>query len=75
MIIVEMKDTNGKMVGSLAAQPKQFKTGSRGFYANGKIEIDGKRYQAQIQLVEIGSKPKSPESEGQEKPAENQAAP
>jgi hypothetical protein len=40
----------------LTATPKEFKTGSRGFYGQGKIEIDGKRYQVQIQLVEIGSK-------------------
>ena len=36
--------------------PKQFKTGSRGYYANQKVEIDGKRYQVQVQFVEIGSK-------------------
>jgi hypothetical protein len=40
----------------LSANAKEFKTGSRGFYGQGKIEIDGKRYQVQIQLVEIGSK-------------------
>lgn len=56
-IIVELKTDDGKMVGTMAAPPKQFKTGSRGFYANGKLEIEGKRYQVQIQLVEIGSKP------------------
>ena len=38
---------------------KQFKTGSRGFYGMTKLEIDGKRYQVQIQIVEIGSKPGS----------------
>jgi len=37
---------------------KQFKTGSRGFHAQGKVELDGKRYQANFLLVEIGSKPK-----------------
>ena len=55
-IIAELKSADGKSLGTLAVAPKQFKTGSRGFYANGKLEIDGKRYQAQIQLVEIGSK-------------------
>ena len=57
MIIVELKGSDGKIVGALMAQPKEFKTGGRGFYANGKIEIEGKKYQAQIQLVEIHSKP------------------
>ncbi len=56
-IMVEFKTDDGKQVGTMTAPPKQFKTGSRGFYANGKLEIDGKRYQVQVQLVEIGSKP------------------
>lgn len=56
-IIAEIKTTEGKVLGTMTLPEKVFKTGSRGFYANGKIEIEGKRYQAQIQLVEIGSKP------------------
>lgn len=55
VIVTEMK-VDGKLVGTLSANAKAFKTGSRGFYGQGKIEIDGKRYQVQIQLVEIGSK-------------------
>ncbi len=56
-IIVELKTDDGKPLGMLTAAPKDFKTGSKGFYTNGKLELDGKRYQVQIQLVEIGSKP------------------
>jgi hypothetical protein len=56
-IILELKTDDGKPLGVMTAPPKVFKTGSRGFYANGKLEIDGKRYQVQVQLVEIGSKP------------------
>jgi hypothetical protein len=55
VIVTEMK-VDGKLIGTLSANAKEFKTGSRGFYGQGKIEIDGKRYQVQIQLVEIGSK-------------------
>lgn len=55
-IIAELKDDTGKTLAILSVPPKDFKTGSKGFYANGKAEIDGKRYQVQIQLVEIGSK-------------------
>ncbi len=55
-IIAELKSDDGKPLGSLMVAPKNFKTGSRGYYANGKIEIDGKRFQTQIQMVEIGSK-------------------
>lgn len=67
MIIVELKDGNGKTIAMLTAQPKEFKTGSRGFYAMDKIEIDGKRYQTQIQLVEIGSKPQKDKTESKDK--------
>jgi hypothetical protein len=55
-IIAELKADNGQLLGVLSVTPKEFKTGSRGFYANQKTEIGGKRYQVQIQLVEIGSK-------------------
>ena len=39
-LIAEIKSDDGKVVGVMALPPKAFKTGSRGFYANGKIEID-----------------------------------
>ena len=55
-ILAELKTDAGQVIGVIVAQPKNFKTGSRGYYAQSKLEIDGKRYQAQIQLVEIGSK-------------------
>jgi len=55
-IIAEMKTNDGSLLSTLSVMPKNFKTGSRGFYANQKLEMGGKRYQVQIQLVEIGSK-------------------
>jgi len=55
-IVAELKTDTGQLVTVLTIPPKEFKTGSRGFFGNGKVEIDGKRYQVQIQLVEIGSK-------------------
>jgi hypothetical protein len=57
MITVELKQDN-QSVGIITAAEKLFKTGSRGFFGMGKIQIDDKRYQVQVQLVEIGSKPK-----------------
>ena len=57
-IIAELKTETGQLISVLSAPPKEFKTGSRGFFASGKVEIDGKRYQVQVQLVEIGSKNK-----------------
>lgn len=47
-------------VGAIAAEPKQFRTGSRGFYGHGKIKaINGCRYQVTVSIVEIGSKKKN----------------
>jgi hypothetical protein len=57
MITVEFKKDN-ETLGIMSATEKVFKTGSRGFYGMGKIQIGEKRYQVQFQLVEIGSKPK-----------------
>ncbi len=60
-VIAELKKNSGELLAVLTLPPKEFKTGSKGFYANTKTEIDGKRYQVQIQLVEIGSKNKPEE--------------
>jgi hypothetical protein len=40
---------------------KDFKTGSRGYHAQGKMMSGGKNYQINILCVEIGSKPKDKE--------------
>lgn len=61
-IFVEVKTDTGQVLALMALPPKVFKSKSRGYWANGKIEIEGKRYQAQFQLVEIGSKPTEEES-------------
>jgi len=37
---------------------KKFQTGSRGYHAQGKMQVKDKRYQINILCVEIGSKPK-----------------
>jgi hypothetical protein len=50
---------DGKEVGTLLLNAKDFKTGSTGFYGQGKVAIGddaAKGYQAQVQLVKIGSK-------------------
>ena len=58
-IVAELKTDSGQLVAVLTVPPKEFKTGSRGFFGNGKVELDGKRYQVQVQMVEIGSKKES----------------
>ena len=55
-LIAELKSESSQMLAVLSVMPKEFKTGSQGYFASQKIEIGGKRYQVQIQLVEIGSK-------------------
>ncbi len=65
-IVSDLKTDKGAQIAVLTAQPKVFKTGSRGFYANGKIEVEGKRYQVQIQIVEIGSKTAAADVSGAE---------
>jgi hypothetical protein len=45
-------------VADIGLPEKKFSTGSVGYWATQKLEINGKRYQCQIQLVEIGSKQK-----------------
>lgn len=63
-IIAELKTESSQLLSVLTVTPKEFKTGSRGFYANQKIEIGGIRYQVQIQLVEIGSKKQKEDVDG-----------
>jgi len=46
----------GVVLGGILLSEKTFSTGSRGYYGQDKVVIDGKRYQVQVQLVEIGSK-------------------
>ena len=46
-------------IADMGLPEKKFSTGSVGFWSSQKVEINGKRYQCQIQLVEIGSRPKS----------------
>ncbi len=71
IIMAELKTGDGQVLAVITLPAKDFKTGSKGYYANGKIEIGGKRYQAQIQLVEIGSKKAEPASDSAQGPAQS----
>ena len=64
LIIAELKSDSGELIDVLSITPKQFKTGSRGYYLNKKVEIGGIRYQVQVQLVEIGSKKSTAAEDG-----------
>jgi hypothetical protein len=60
-LIAEIKDMAGAQVAVLSLPEKEFKTGSKGYFATGKATIGEKRYQVQVQMVEIGSKSKPEE--------------
>ena len=49
-LLAEIKTDDGKVLSTVALPIKEFKTGSRGYYANTKIEIDGKRYDLELRF-------------------------
>ena len=59
IVVVKIETSTGDLAGIITARPKDFKTGSTGFFGTSKIELDGNKYQAQVQLIEIGSSPKA----------------
>jgi hypothetical protein len=59
-LIIEVKDGNGKTWGVTTATPKDFSSGSKGFYGNAKIvnpDNPAARYQCGLTFTLIGSKP------------------
>jgi hypothetical protein len=54
LAIIQLKGVKQEFV----LNKKDFKTGSRGYHAQGKMQVGDKRYQCNILVVEIGSKPK-----------------
>jgi len=48
---------------SFILNKKDFRTGSKGYYGQGKMMAGGKNYQVTVQCVEIGSKPKEKEKQ------------
>jgi hypothetical protein len=57
-IVLEVRGPGGDIWGTITAEGKEFKTGSRGFYANGKVinPKSGSRYQLGANIILIGSK-------------------
>ena len=57
-LIIEFKSPSGEVWGVLTAESREFKTGSTGFYANGKIKNpkNGFPYQIGTNIILIGSK-------------------
>ena len=61
MVRIEVYEGATK-IADVSLPEKKFSTGSIGYWASQKLEINGRRYQCQFQLVEIGSRPKPSES-------------
>jgi hypothetical protein len=57
-LIIEFRTAAGEVWGTLTAESRDFKTGSSGFYANGKIKNpkNGFPYQIGTNIILIGSK-------------------
>lgn len=57
-LILELKTPDGQIWGTLNAEAREFKTGSTGFYANGKIKNPktGLPYQVGTNIILVGSK-------------------
>ena len=60
-----VRTDTGESVGVLVLQPKTFASGKEGWHGQGKVVIDGIRYQTQAQLVRIA---------GQDDPEASEAA-
>ena len=57
-LIIEFRTETGEIWGQLRAEGREFKTGSLGFYANGKVKNpkNGMPYQVGTNVILVGSK-------------------
>jgi hypothetical protein len=57
-LTLELRTPDGQVWGTLTAGSKEFKTGSVGFYANGKVTNpkSGRVYQVGANIILVGSK-------------------
>jgi hypothetical protein len=59
ILLLEIKGPDGKLWGTFGANAKEFKTGSVGYYANGKIKNPDNpeaKYQVSGNIILCGSK-------------------
>jgi hypothetical protein len=57
-LLLEFRTDTGEIWGVLTAEGREFKTGSVGFYANGKVKNpkNGMSYQVGTNIILVGSK-------------------
>jgi hypothetical protein len=63
MLFALIRDSDGKDVGLIPLAEKAFTSGSRGYFGQAKLDVNGVKHQAQVQLVAIGSKPVAGDSD------------
>lgn len=56
MLKAAIRTDMGETLLTLELDPVTFKTGSRGERGQGKVTVNGKKYQVQVMAVEVGSK-------------------
>ena len=64
MLFALIRDSDGKDLAIVPLAEKTFSSGSRGYFGQAKLDVNGERNQAQVQLVQIGSKPEAGKAEG-----------
>ncbi len=55
-IVASLTSDNGQEIATLVLNSKTFKSGSIGFWTNGRLSIDGLDYMVQLQAVQVHSK-------------------
>jgi len=64
----ELPDGKKRILAEIRVPFKIFSSGSDGFYGNDKVPFDnGERYQTQVTMTRIGSKPKAAEADANKK--------
>lgn len=56
MLMALIRDSDGKDLAIVPLAEKTFTSGSRGYFGQSKVEVNGERLQVQVQAVIIGSK-------------------
>ena len=64
ILTATIRTDDGTAVGVLVLQEKTFKSGKVGYFGQAKLEVAGRRHQAQCQLVAIGEPAAESEAEG-----------
>lgn len=57
--LVTIRSLDGTQEEMVYLDPKEFKTGSKGWFTNSKVQLNGQKVQLNINATIVGSKPTS----------------